>query len=51
MAISHFSDDADVGTQIAELCRTDLSILANWVFQPFWRWLVEFFPRWLAYVM
>jgi hypothetical protein len=28
----------------------DLSIIANYVLQPFWRWLVEYLPEWMAYV-
>jgi ethanolaminephosphotransferase len=26
----------------------DHSLLANYVFQPFWRWAAEFLPLWLA---
>jgi ethanolaminephosphotransferase len=26
----------------------DLSVIANYVLQPFWRWLVEYLPDWMA---
>jgi hypothetical protein len=28
----------------------DLSVVATYILQPFWRWLAELLPDWLAYV-
>lgn len=48
MVIKYLSRDVLAGFDKYKYCSVDTSPVSNYVMHPFWNWLVQFYPMWIA---